>query len=86
MVENLGAWLLPGPDVFPWGFSRGMGVYPIGNVFQKLVPGKNPPGPEVLIKGKPPCYENFILRDVPQGKVVLTHGKLKYPNIILPPA
>jgi hypothetical protein len=54
-------------------------------MFLKLAIGKNPPGIEVLIKGKPPHYENFPPRDMHLGKGVLTHGNLKPIDILLTP-
>jgi hypothetical protein len=53
----------------PRGFPPGIGVDPLGKMFPKLVPGKKPPEPDVLIKGNPPQFENLPLRGVPQGKV-----------------
>jgi hypothetical protein len=71
MVELPRAWFLPIIDVPPRGFPPGIGVDPPGTMFPKLVPGKKPSGPDVLIKGKPPHCENFPPRDVPLEKGVL---------------
>jgi hypothetical protein len=43
---------LPGLDMPPRGFPPGVGVDPKGNVFPKLVPGKNPPRTRGMNKGK----------------------------------
>jgi len=74
------AWILLGPNIPLRGFPPRVCVDPNGNIFSKLVPGNNPPGPEVLIKGNLPHCEKL-----PPRKGVLTHGKLNPLDILLPP-
>jgi hypothetical protein len=70
----------------PKGVPSGVNVDPPGKQFVKLVPKKKPPRLDVVTNGKPPQGEKFPPRDVPLGNGVLTHGKLKTSNLLLPPA
>jgi hypothetical protein len=84
MVALIGAQLLPGVVFPPRGLPLGKDIEYIGKMFPKLLLGNNPPKPKVLIKINPPHYENLSQRDVSLGKGVLTRGKLKHANILLP--
>ena len=61
-------------------------VDPLEKTFPKLVPGKKSLGLDILTKGKPSHGEKFPPRDALLWKGVLTHGKLKPLDVLLPPA
>jgi hypothetical protein len=71
--------------MIPKGYPPMIDVGPLGKTFPKSGLGKNPPEPEVLIKGKLPQFEKLPSRGVPLEKFVLTHGNLNGSNILFPP-
>jgi hypothetical protein len=63
--------------------SPRVNVDPLEKIVPKLVPGKKPPRPYMVMKGKLPQGEKLPLRDVPPRKDVLTQGKSKPLDVLL---
>jgi hypothetical protein len=72
---------MPQKEFPPWIY-----VDPPEKTFTKLGRGKNPLKPEVLIKGNLPQFEKLLQRGLPPWEGVLTHGKIKPPDILFPPS